>query len=170
MKLLPLAAALALACFASCSSLETNVDYDTQADFTGLSRYAWLEDAKPEGSINAMRVRRAVDEILRSRGYALDPAQPDFLVSSYVDTKERVQVTDHGYTYSRWGGWYGPRYTDVYQYTEGNLVIDLVDAKSRTLIWRGTASKVVDPGWDPERLETEIHEVVTKLLEDFPPK
>jgi hypothetical protein len=92
-----------------------------------------------------------VDAILGARGYVLDPDRPDFLVSSYVDAKERVQVSNHGYTYSRWGGWYAPQYTDVYEYTEGSLVLDVVDAKERTLIWRGTASKVVDPGWEPER-------------------
>src|SRR5688572_14212318 len=118
MKIQPLAA-LALALAVSCSSLETNVDYDTEADFSGYSRYAWMEQQEPELSINAKRVRRSVDEVLAQRGFALDAAQPDFLFSSYVDTKDRVQVSDHGYTYSRWGGWYGPQYTDMYEYTEG---------------------------------------------------
>jgi hypothetical protein len=44
-------------------------------------------------------------------------------------------------------------------------VLDFVDAKKKELVWRGTASGVIDPGKTAEQ----INEVITKMLENFPP-
>jgi hypothetical protein len=165
-----------LTCFlaiatAACSSLSTGFDYDTSADFSALSAYGWIED---EGSSQAMslalqRARTAVDAELGARGYRLDPQAPDFLVSVHVTSQERVQVTDWGYSYGRHGAWYGSRDLDVYTYDEGSLVIDVVDPTRRALIWRGTASRVVEPDWSPDEREKVVREAVQALLEDFPP-
>jgi hypothetical protein len=166
--LLPCLLAIATA---ACSSLSTSFDYDTGADFSSLSAYAWIEDAgsSEASSLALQRARRAVDEELAKRGYRLDPQAPDFLVSAHVTSQERVQVTDWGYSYGRHGAWYGSRDLDVYTYDEGSLVIDVVDPTRRSLIWRGAASRVVDSDWSPEKREEVVREAVQALLADFPP-
>lgn len=158
----------ALALLAGCSSLKTSIDYDTEADFSGLVDYAWIDAS--DGSLTMQRVRKAVDEALAARGFHVDPASPDFLVSAWAGSEERVEVTDRGYSYGRWGGGVPAPGVDVYRYQEGTLVLDAIDAGARTLIWRGTATKVVDPDATPEEREQGIREAVEALLERFPPE
>jgi hypothetical protein len=154
-----------------CSSLSTSFDYDTTADFAGLRTYSWIEDrgGAESASLALKRVRTAVDRVLAERGYRLDSQAPDFLVAAHVTNQERVQVTDWGYSYGRYGSWYGRRDLDVYTYDEGSLVLDVVDSASRSLVWRGTASRAVDPDWTPEKREQVVNEAVEALLQRFPP-
>lgn len=162
---------LALAATA-CSSLDTSFDYDTEADFSQLRAYTWIEDdgASEAASLTLRRVRTAVDETLARRGYRADAQAPDFFVAAHVTTAEKIEVTDWGYTTPSRGGWYGRRDIDVYTYDQGTLVLDVVNATSRSLIWRGTASRTVDASWTPEKREEVVREAVEALLEAFPPQ
>jgi hypothetical protein len=167
-----LLAPLLAAALCACSSLETSFDYDTAADFSRLSTYTWIETTPgaEASSLTLQRVRAAVDEALAARGYRADSQAPDFLVAAHISTEERTQVTDWGYTYAPRGAWYGARDIDVYTYQEGTLILDVVDAASRSLMWRGTASRMVDPSWTPEEREEIVREAVAELLERFPPQ
>ncbi len=161
------AAGLALLC--ACSSLDTSIDYDTKADFSHLSNYAWIETG--DASLTGRRIQTAVDAALGRRGYALASEAPSFLVAAHIGRQDRVQVTDWGYSYPRYGGaWYGAGDLDVYTYQEGSLVLDVIDAKTRELMWRGTATRVIDPGWTAEERDKIVAEAVEALLEHFPPK
>jgi hypothetical protein len=59
---------------------------------------------------------------------------------------------------------------DVYNYTEGTLIIDLVNATSNQLAWRGSATGVVDPGRSPEQVQERINDVVGQIFANYPPQ
>jgi hypothetical protein len=165
MRLLPLALVVA------CSSVSTNYDYDTSYDFSKLRSYRWADipsrsDADP---LVVQRVGTAVEAQLKAKGFVPAEGAPDFLVATYVGRRTRIQVTDWGYAYGPHAGWYG-RPVDVYEYEEGSLIVDVVDARTRRLAWRGTAIGIVDPGATPEGKTERINEAVAKILEQFPPK
>ena len=66
---------------------------------------------------------------------------------------------------------YGGRQIDVYQYTQGTLVIDIVDAKTKTLVWRGSATGTVDGQQrSPEEMQQRVNNVVAQIMANFPPK
>jgi Domain of unknown function (DUF4136) len=52
-------------------------------------------------------------------------------------------------------------------YTEGTLILGIVDATSRALVWRGTATDVVA---DRADAIDEIAKAVRQMLDDFPPR
>ena len=54
--------------------------------------------------------------------------------------------------------------------TEGTLVLDFLEAKSKALVWQGIASGAVKPGISPEQQQQRINEIVAQLLAQFPPK
>ena len=71
-----------------------------------------------------------------------------------------------GYGYSYYGGGPGHNGTGT-PYTKGTLVIDILDAKTDELVWRGSAvNRMSDPTYDAK----EINKVVEKILEEFPPR
>jgi len=164
MRLLPLALLFA------CSGISTNYDYDLSYDFAKLKSYRWADipskaDADP---LVVQRVGSAVETQLKTKGYQLAEGQPDFLVATYVGRHTRIQVTDWGYGYGH-ARWYGGGGLDVYEYDQGSLVVDIVDARTKQLVWRGTATGIVDPGATPEDRTKKINKAVAKMFEDFPP-
>jgi hypothetical protein len=46
----------------------------------------------------------------------------------------------------------------------------MYDPATKQLVWRGVASKTLDPNAKPEKKEKNIGKVVKKLLKNFPPK
>jgi hypothetical protein len=54
---------------------------------------------------------------------------------------------------------------EVQQYTEGTLIIDFVDGKTRKLVFRGLAQAAVG---SQARNANAIREAVTKIMAQFP--
>lgn len=71
-----------------------------------------------------------------------------------------------GLIYGRYGAWAGgPQYTEVTQYTEGTLILDFVDSKTRKTVFRGIASRTVG---DPKSNVAKIKEAVEKIVAGYP--
>lgn len=153
---------------AACSSVSTSYDFDPKADFSGLKHYGWIppnpKAPAPRNPFARQRIEDAVNAELSKKGYTLG-GQADFLVAAHTGSQQRVRVTDYGYGYGYWGG----GRVDVYQYEEGTLIIDVISAKSKKLIWRGTATAAVPMSPSPEETTKLINEAVGKMMKDFPP-
>jgi hypothetical protein len=160
----------------SCSSVSVKYDYDPAIDFKKFTTFGWKEveipnDALAKNPLLAKRVKQAVIKELESKGYTYtESEQVDFAVVTHAGTKDRTQITDWGSYgwYSPWWGPYGGR-VDVSQYTEGTLVIDIVDMNEKEMAWRGLATGTVDENLNPERSQARIDHTVSKILANFPP-
>jgi hypothetical protein len=56
----------------------------------------------------------------------------------------------------------------VSQYTQGKLIIDMVDAKTKRLVWRGIASRRLPTFDSPQERDQFIRESVTAIFKKFP--
>ena len=153
----------------SCSTIYgVQYDYDEQFDFKSLKTYDWM--TVPEkadiDSLNVDRIKKAVNAGLQAKGLMMTSNNPDFLIAEHHGSKDKIQVEDWGYGYSRHGRY---RRSSSYQYEEGSLILDFIDAKSKELIWRGLAKAVVDKIDTPEKAEKIINEAVLEILKNFPP-
>ncbi len=122
-------------------------------------------------------IRHTVEEEFAKRGIVQDRENPDFIVSyhSYTEEKQRYsQAPYYPYAYYPFRfypffygwGWphaYGPTHAE--QYTEGTLIIDITDAKSDELLWRGTVSGRVD---DVKNLQKQIAKGVRAIIKKYP--
>lgn len=174
---LVLAASVAAA--ACGSGISTRSDYDPGAveAIRNYQTYAWLpEPSQDRGrQLVAGRITAAVDAELAAKGYRKVARDPDFEVGWHVATDDRVDVQTfndyYGYGYRGWG-YGGPVYgqqTTVRNYTQGTLLLDVVDGDSDQLVWRGTAEGEVDVNASPEERSARINEAVGEILGDFPP-
>ena len=101
-----------------------------------------------------------------------DHAHAD-LIATYTAgarTKQELQSTwDGGYWGPGFDDWYwgGAGYGDVWieEYREGTLVIDLIDASTKKLVWRGIA-KAENKNF---RSADYIDKAVDKTMEKYPP-
>jgi hypothetical protein len=182
MRFNSLIATLGVALLAGCSSYDIKYDYDVDSNFNAFKTYKWIPRQISEASGSARqavqsntlldnRIRSAVDTQMTAKGFTLTEDNPDVLVVYHVGLQNKVDVTDWGYTYagSYWGGGLG-RSVDVYQYTEGTLIVDIVNTGSKQLAWRGSATGVVEPGASPEQQEARINDVVSRIFANYPPR
>ncbi len=167
-----------LASIAGCSSLSVNYDYDQNVEWGKFKTYGWMSAPQRPSDPNSplqntplleQRVHNSVDHEMQQRGITMAD-DPDILVVYHIGTQDKIQVTDWGYRYSDYYWGYGGRQIDVYQFTEGSLVIDLVDAETQNLVWRGTGTGVVDQSQkSPEEMQDRANNVIQKIMESFPP-
>jgi len=171
---------------AGCSSISVRSDYDQDADFTRYQTFGWLP--QPTGSMSGSaaqaqarndlmdkRILSAVNNQLVDRGMQIDTTEPDLLLAYHTGVQDKVNVTDWGYSYPSYGAWgyggygYGGRDIDVYSYQEGTFILDFIDGKTQRLVWRGTATGVLDSSPSAEKSEKNINTAVEKILAQYPP-
>ncbi len=110
-------------------------DYDRQVNFADLKTFDWIPVPEKAGinSLVVQRVKKAVNAELQAKGLMMASNSPDFLIAQHLGKKDKVQVTNWGYDYGPRrgyrGGYWGPGGTTAYQYEEGSLILDFVDAK-----------------------------------------
>ena len=174
--------AVLLVLVGSCSTVSYVVDRDERADFSSYSSFAWFELAEgprrgappvPANTLIEERIRRAVTAELAGMGLAAAAVgEADLLVTFHVALRERLSVQHLGWGHPYrgccgWGpgfGWGGGA-TAVRSHTEGSLVVDVIDARRRQLVWRGVADGALQR---PNASDEEIARVVSRLLAEFP--
>jgi len=161
---------------AGCSGISTTSDWDESYDFSAVSTYAWTAQGL-EGGVSEIMLRRmyaAVDGDLATKGFTkTEPERADFLMAYHTGTQDRQQYDTYGYGAGGWWGGYwggGMTTTTVRTYTEGTLILDVIDRERNELVWRGSASKTIDQMDAPEQRVKTVQSAVVKLLKDFPPK
>ena len=161
-----------------CATMDIATDYDPSADFSGFRSYAWMEtrprptaDPRIDSGLLESRVRGAVEAELAAKGYGKDEGgSPDFLVGYHAAVRDRLDVYTMNNSYGYRPGWgWGAADVYTYQYEEGSLVIDIVDAGSKQLVWRGRAQAEINRSAGPEERDARIRESVRRILERFPP-
>jgi hypothetical protein len=181
-----LAGVLAVLLVAACSSgpsIYSNVD--PAANFSTYRTYNFMTplgtDRPGYSSVLSQYLRTAASRELEARGYQKSDT-PDLLVNFNVKTKDKIQTTTtpsgpayggyYGYRagyYGTWGGYGGGYDTQVSQYTEGTLTVDVVDAARKQLAWDGTAVGRVREE-TRKNLQPAIDQVMTQIFAKFPGK
>lgn len=178
-RLFPLALMLAL--LGGCA-VTPPFEYDQQADFGELDTFAWLapeydrEDVSVshpvlESPLLGQRVRRAAVDVLEGKGYRLVDENPDFYVTYHTaqNERERRSASYIQIGYGRYDPFFGtgvlldmtPR-----SFQEGTLIVDIVDARTDQLIWRGWRDAyLTQHNFEQEQ----VNEAVSHILSAFPP-
>lgn len=180
--------AMVLFCAQACTTIDVKTDFDPSSDFTRFHTFAFagLTDITKTGlldnSLTRKRIETAVSRELTKKGLRevkMDE-RPDLLVHYWLGTKDkqRVQGTSGpsaGY-YGRGGGYYGGGYgwgasysnVTTYEYTEGTLIVDLVEPEKKELQWRAIMVAILE---DTAQENIELgNKAIIKAFEHYPPK
>ena len=110
-------------------------------------------------------LRGAIDRHLRTRGYEQTALTPDLRVHYHASAAQRIYISGSEPAQERC------RDCAVQTYDEGSVLIDLVDARTGALVWRGSAqTDIAGAVADQNRLERVIERVVTHILNTLPPR
>ena len=169
------ALALTMAAAAMAQQVETTVD--RSADFSKYKTFTIEIGTSWGNPIGEKNLLAGAHGRLQVQG--LDPGDakgsPDVRILVHGATEEKQQLNtfytggDGGGYYGGWGwGGVGSSTTTVSEYTAGTLVVDIFDASTKTLVWRGVAQDELKK--KQEKREKQASKAIDKLLKDFPPK
>ena len=155
--------AIALAIGAGVAWAQTvSTDFDPSANFASYKTYYWEKsDPMPGNDILNGRIMADVDAAMARRGWMkASKGQADLAVVANVSTQQQQKLDTF---YTGWGGW-GPVETTVDTYLKGTLVVDLFDAKTKKLVWRGIAADTVsdNPAKNAERVDKSVEKMFGK--------
>jgi hypothetical protein len=147
---------------------DVKVDYDHGASFQGFKTYSWVSGTPAKNPLNDQRIMAAVDAQLSMKGFEKVTANPDLDVLYHASTSTQTQLNTMnmgpGWGWG-WGG--GTSTTTVQQIPIGQLSIDIGDAKTKKLMWLGTASDTMSD--NPQKNTNKINKAVAKMFKNFPP-
>lgn len=179
----PLLAAFALAAMlAACATgPRVRTDYDPGADFGQYRTWGFYDPiAMEESGYSTWISDRIKDDVRRemeAHGYRYTEEDPDLRVNFQGIVRERTNVwsvprTDYHWFYSyRRRAYFAVPYwydeTQVSQYTEGTLTVDLVDAERNRMVWTGAAiGRVVQRS--PQEKAAEIDQAIAAIFAEYP--
>jgi len=175
-------ALFALTLVAACSStpqLEATTDFDSSFDFVGVNKIA----IQPVERMNAAAIRISDMDInrmnqnfsdeLAARGYQVvdNNAEADMLLSWHLVTQEKTDVRTYN-SASYYNCWRcGPSVSDVSvrNYTQGTLIVDMVDPAKMQSVWRSIVQSKLSSKPNAEGSEELRREAARALFVNFPP-
>jgi hypothetical protein len=175
MKLTLFVLILGISLFSSTAQLNAQVrtDYDHSVTFAKYKTYSWLKVQAGDSLWND-RLQQDVDAQLASKGWTKTESGGDAIVSAFRSTQneQTLQTFYDGFGGGwRWRGFGGgdALATTTTEVTKvGNVVVDIFDAKSQKLFWRGKDSDDLSSNADKnvQKLEKDID----NMFKQFPPK
>lgn len=177
MKLIKLLSVLGFFILTSCSSVYVNTDYDKKANFESYKTYAYNKssiDKLEISDLDKKRILYALDAAMPTKGFSKSE-NPDVLINVFTKERERVNVYNNMGWGPGWGlgwgwgiGWgMGMGFTQTTTTPEGTLYIDIVDSKTKELVWQGIGTGYLTTNF--EKKDERIAEFVSKILEKYPP-
>lgn len=125
-------------------------------------------DPMVDNSIANRALRATITRSFAERGYVVNESTPDFEVAVYATARERLDVGAWDYGYPFWprrSPWAWQPHHVVTEYTEGTVIVDVLRALDRELVWRGSASARLteNPSKDVKALQAVAATIVTKF-------
>ncbi len=163
--------AITFACAALAVAQDVKYNYMPGTDFSKFKTYKWV-DVKggnhPDQLIND-QIKQAIDSQLAAKALSkTDSDQADLYVDYQVAVNQEKQWDAIGYggRYTRMGGTGTMTSSTI---NIGTLVVDMYDVASKKQVWRGDATKTLNPSKDPAKNQENLQKAVAKLLKNYPP-
>jgi hypothetical protein len=174
MRIGTLVTALGLALVSATASAQTvTYDYDKGTDFSKLKTYAWIDGITLRDELNHKRIVSAIETQLGAKGLtkvALD-SNPDVLVAYHAAFERNFEINAFSSGYG--GPWVGGNRSGSARLEEvvnGTLVIDMINPSTKSMMWRGMATKEIDMKAKPEERDKKANKAAAKVFKNYPPK
>jgi hypothetical protein len=151
-----------------------NTDYDHHVDFAHYKTYSWGKIRTGDGLFDD-RVKDAIAGQMAAKGLTEAPSGGDVIVSARAGMFSVPELNTFyngfggwgGFGGGPWGGGLGMATTTMSFDQIGTLFVDMFDAKTKNLIWRGTASGTLSD--KPGKVTKKLDSVVQKMFQRYPP-
>src|SRR5258708_6021044 len=151
---------------------QVKTDYDHKANFGQYKTYSW-EKVQTKDPLMVDRIKDAVNSALTAKGWTQVNSGGEVCVMAIEITQNQQTLNTFYDGFGggrRWGGFggFGDATTTTETYQVGSRVVDLFDAKSKNLIWRGSSRDTLSN--NAERTTNNLQKRVKKMFAHFPPE
>jgi hypothetical protein len=173
--------ALALVLIVSLGALGQKIHvnkYDPNADFSKFKTFAWVPHGAVGHPMLAADIVGAIEDQLTQKGLKKVASNPDLIIQVYGSIDQDSTFYSNDRLYNATGGippfdpsFSGPALAGTWGNTtvtihKGELVVDLIDASAKKLVWRGMAQQNLST--KPEKLESQVQDAVVKMFKQCP--
>lgn len=152
--------------------LEVSQNFERTTDFGKLKTYAWMpgasgSDIQPGANRDIDvdgTIRKAVEKYMATKGFVQATVTPDVLVKYHVGLRTTAYVTNFGTNYNEKVGW-----SETETVQDGQMTVDLVDANSQQVVWRGTAWGALNVDPNQTIVNKNVDRAVKKIFDQYPP-
>jgi Domain of unknown function (DUF4136) len=157
-----------LLCIASTIAVgqQVSVNYNHDASFSQYHTYAWGSNNtnQIQNSILAQVAQQDINAAMQGKGLQMvqESQTPDLILTASGGMRQQT-------SYSAWGmrgigGGMGGITPE--QNVEGTLIVDLYDAKTQSLIWRGIGQNMLNNNGNKN--QEMVEKAVTKMFKQWP--
>jgi hypothetical protein len=152
-------------------AVEVKIDYDPTVDFARFRTIAWGEGTPADDPELEQRIHAAIERELIPLGIREVREDSDLLIITHasIDGGKTIDVTLFEY-WPRYEGWKRPLAVadEAWDSPLGALVVDILEASTRRLLWRGVATGNVAK--TSERRWEKLDRTMAGLFKGFPPR
>jgi len=176
MKKWLLLASLLFASAAGRSAAQTaNANFDKSANFLNYKTYKWVSIPSQQqlDELTAAQLVGTLEVELARKGLTKSKSDSADLFIGYQMVRSGNKEQNHydvGATYGSAGGATGNGGATITTIHSGQLILDMYDATSKKLVWRGVVSNAIDADAKPDKKQKHMDKAVEKLLKDYPPQ
>lgn len=165
---------------ATAQAQHVSTDYNHSTDFSAFHTFSIYKVHASNGIVED-RIRQDIADTLREKGLQQVESGGDVAITAIGDVKNQQEYSTFydgfGPGWGWGGGWYGwggggwgggPATTTVYNIPKGTLAIDVFDAHTHQLVFRGTATQTVSKHGSTNARNTAKD--VTKIFDKLPVK
>jgi hypothetical protein len=172
------AAAIGLLAVAA-QAQDVKTDFDKDANFAAYKTFAAKIGTSWNNPIGEKRVLEEIEQAIAEKGWTkTDAEKADTIVVLHGATEKQKSLNTFysgmggygGYGWRGMGGagmGMGTATTTTSEFLVGTLVVDIFDAKSKQLVFRGTATDELSD--KPEKNQKKLDKASQKMFKDFPP-
>ena len=157
---------------ASSFAQQVKTDYDHKANFGQYKTYSW-QKVQTKDPLMVDRIKDAVNAALTAKGWTQVDSGGDVCIVAMEITRNQQTLNTFydgfggGWRWRGFGG-FGDATTTTETYQVGSLVVDLFDAKTKTLIWRSSSSDTLSNNADKNTKN--LNKGVQKMFAHSPPE
>ncbi len=161
-------------------------DLDRTANFDAYKSFFWgksdvkVENPLYESDLIHKNIKNTIEQEFAKRGITKKKHNPDLLVSYHTYTEQKEHTTGRPYfgspfyysyrfmPYMYGWGWpfpYGYGIPQTETYTEGTLIIDILDVDRNEVVWRGSVAGKID---DAATLQKQIGKGIRAIMKKYP--
>ena len=155
-----------------CSTLDVNVDYDEGFDFAAVKSFQVVHNVREgENTLVNDRITAAIESELEKKGYVKATSDADLVFVYHYNAKDKVDIrTDYqmvGYGGFGYSGAMVAR-TSAYNYTEGTIIIDALNPKTKKIVWRSVGTLELQEQETPQEKREYVNKIIKEMLEKYP--
>ena len=177
-KVLVLAIAIVIIA-APAAAQKVYVDYDRTVDMESFKTYAWASTPNisvyDNNPLMHSRIKNAIEYYIGQGGMVENTDDPDLWVTYYGESDEEFSVNTFntaGYGYGAgwstdpyWGSSIGMTATTPIVHEAGTLVIDIWDANTMKIVWRGTMTATIPD--NPQKSHKKLDKGIEKMIKKW---